>query len=368
MKMDLEAQIVDWGKKQKSDARGWYTKDGGHYQCINTNRYIRGQITKQSQQIQLRQECEGVDVQILGVVAKHHKAGTVFRRNFYESVCAFTNVNYANIVESPITASSNQNNTLATWKGVVNYNGCIDFHPCNTKGIIHAPRKNVRTACKELGVPCPDRFDLRCYIQKCEDLIKTDKESKIVNPIRNPFSLVTSAYKYHKGNSPEDWVNQRTVDENGMWRPNQGMDNLQNETLSHALEISDLQIGLELAYRIMGNDLVDMTLLHKMSHNNTNIMSSRYEDCLKDFGGAMQKELEFLNFYNQNVTNDAKLKINSIGFWVMNEKNVEAQKQRQHISQIEDSDQSDLDEALKNHPRFDQLTYMAEILGYKVQT
>jgi len=164
---DLEKDLVDYNKQQNSHSNisGWFSKDGGHYECIKSKRFVWGHIKQGKQSVEQRFNCSHVnpeDVELLGVVAAHHKAGTVFRRGFYYAVCALQNVNYASVEGS--TISSSQNHTMLSWDKSFKNQGCMDFHPCNTRGIIHA-KMAVRDACVELGVKCRDWFDLKCYTE-----------------------------------------------------------------------------------------------------------------------------------------------------------------------------------------------------------
>eukprot|EP01025_Chloroclados_australasicus_P002765 TRINITY_DN1062_c0_g2_i10.p1 TRINITY_DN1062_c0_g2~~TRINITY_DN1062_c0_g2_i10.p1 ORF type:complete len:480 (-),score=40.77 TRINITY_DN1062_c0_g2_i10:3802-5127(-) len=367
----LMNHIVNQNQVEQSKGRGWILQDGGHYNCVPVGKFVRGRIIIGREDMDDRDGCTPVDkqdVEIVGVVAAHHKAGTVFRKAFYYSVCSQLDINFAFMKRIDITDLKSQ--TQLQWSEDFS-NGnfhCADSHPCNQKGLLYSSI-DARDTCADLGVQCDDWFDLNCFLEGCIDKIEIDSRIRIINPVRDPFAMVISAYKYHKGESPEQWANEILLGDLGLWREEDNTERsnkkyLLNETLSSALEKYDISVALELSYRVMSNDIFNMLMLQALSPKYGNIMRSKFEDCMQNFNASMDKELDFLGFYDQGMTTKERKQLVKVGSWVSYNKNTETQVTHGHITNGNDQKEL-LQEAMKNHPRYEQIKKIAEILGYE---
>eukprot|EP01025_Chloroclados_australasicus_P011129 TRINITY_DN14815_c1_g1_i1.p1 TRINITY_DN14815_c1_g1~~TRINITY_DN14815_c1_g1_i1.p1 ORF type:complete len:439 (+),score=23.06 TRINITY_DN14815_c1_g1_i1:103-1419(+) len=343
--------------------RYWFMNDGGKYGCLKNKRLIRGNLARRFRKPVSRTNCNYVDkqdVQIIGIVVTHHKTGTVLRRGFYYTICAQAGINLAIFEDAPITMLQSTNNTEYWWNSDKDLQ-CKDYHPCNNKGIVHA-KISIRQACVSLGIECADWYDLLCFINKCSKKLEIDEQIKIVNPVRNPIAMIMSSYQYHKGLSPENWANENSLQQLGFWHQDEGGD-FYNDSLSHTLGTQNEKIGLEIVFRMMANDILDMTMLYLYSHTYDNIMNSRFEDCMNSFKSVMQQELQFFQFFGNDSTYKERDSVVRVGSWVQSDANVDQQQKLKHISSKRNS--TELEVALREHKRYEQLRKLAVILGYK---
>eukprot|EP01023_Acetabularia_acetabulum_P046997 TRINITY_DN4922_c0_g1_i1.p1 TRINITY_DN4922_c0_g1~~TRINITY_DN4922_c0_g1_i1.p1 ORF type:complete len:579 (+),score=28.96 TRINITY_DN4922_c0_g1_i1:658-2394(+) len=447
----IDTQVLGWQKRNelRDTNRIFYVQDELFQDCVQRKHLpgLQGKIIKSFVSARNPKKCKNIqekDVKLVGVVAMHHKAGTVLRKGFYFSICARSGINFLMLRDLPFQQTHNYNfvlwqnykyayslsdanvqtkqnitvNDVVSNKSTsiqkkqqenivkqrkfnkhtnkrndtvvynkenrynVNFNQkifnneiqvtgdndsingsnviCRDYHPCNEKAIIHA-KITFRENCIEAGVKCRNWYSILCFVQQCRNKLKMNKNIRIINPVRNPFNMVISAYLYHKGSSPESWAVNLTLGQIGFVYPINGKD-LRNVSLSSALKKYAEPFGLEIAFRIMSNDLLDMILLHLFSKKQKNVMSSKFEDCMEEFSVAMKRELDFIGFYEKTVPVQEKQAIVQFGSWVTTEKNLQMQQKKKHITSSQ-SKQA-LFKILQKHFRFRQLQKIAEILEY----